>query len=129
MLAADRAEIERALQLLGAPGQVFELRALEAVTPAWRRPHVVAGYFDDPLKLAAEAAKLQARGVYVVLNPVRPALLARICNRVKDFAPGDAITSDADILVRRWLPVDCDAVRPAGISATDARRGAVGTMS
>jgi hypothetical protein len=120
MLAADRTEIQHALQLLGEPGQVFELRALEAVTPGWRRPHVVAGYFDDPVKLAAEAARIQARGVYVILNPVRPALLARSCNRVKDFNPGEALTGDADILARCWLPVDCDAVRPAGISTTDA---------
>jgi len=120
MLAADRAEILRTLQALGEPGQVCELRALDAVTPGWRRPHTVAGYFDDPAKLAAAAAGIQARGIYVTLNPVQPALLARAHNRVKDLGAGDTATGDADIVARRWLPVDCDAVRPTGISATDA---------
>jgi hypothetical protein len=120
MIAADRAEILRALQALAEPGQVIELRALDAVTPGWRRPHTVAGYFDDWTRLAAAAARLDARGVYATLNPVQPALLARAHNRVKDLGAGDAATSDADILARRWLPVDCDAARPTGISATDA---------
>jgi hypothetical protein len=29
------------------------------------------------------------------------------------------LTTDADILRRRWLPLDFDAVRPAGISASE----------
>ena len=120
MIAADRAAILRACQTLGAQGQVLELRALDAVTPGWRRPHTVAGYFDDWAKLAAAAAQLQARGVYITLNPVQPALLARAHNRVKDLAVGDSVTGDADIVARRWLPVDCDPVRRTGISATDA---------
>ena len=120
MVAADRAAILRACQLLGAPGQVLELRALDAVTPNWRRPHTVAGYFDDWTRLAAAAAQLQARAVYITLNPVQPALLARAHNRVKDLTAGDSVTGDADIVARRWLPVDCDPVHPTGISATDA---------
>ena len=91
---------------------MLELRALDAVTPGWRRPHTVAGYFDDWAKLAAAAAQLQARGVYITLNPVQPALLARAHNRVKDLTAGDSVTGDADIVARRWLPVDCDPVRP-----------------
>ncbi len=120
MIAADRAEILRACQVLSEPGQVIELRALDAVTPAWRRPHTVAGYFDDCAKLAVAAAQLQARGVYVTLNPVRPALLARAHNRARDVGAGEAATGDADIVARRWLPVDCDAARPTGISASAA---------
>ena len=120
MIAADRAEILRACQLLAEPGQVIELRALDAVTSSWRRPHTVAGYFDDPARLVAAAAALQARGVYVTLNPVQPLLLARAHNRVKDLGAGEGATGDADIVARRWLPVDCDPGLPAGISASDA---------
>jgi len=96
------------------------LRALDAATPGWPRPHTVAGYFDDWAKLATAAVKLQARGIYVTLNPVQPALLARAHNRVRDLGAGDAATGDADIVARRWLPVDCDPARPAGISASAA---------
>ncbi len=116
----DRNEILRACQLLFAPGQVAELRALDAVTREWRRLHTVSGYFDDWEKLAAAAMTIQARGIYVTLNPVNPALLARANNRVRDMKAGEAATSDTDIGGRRWLPIDCDPVRPSGISATEA---------
>jgi hypothetical protein len=120
MLHHDRSEILRTCQALFAPGQVVELRALDAVTREWRRPHTVSGYFDDWEKLAAAATGLRARGVYVTLNPVNPDLLARANNRLRNMQAGDQATADSDLIGRRWLPVDCDPVRPSGISATDA---------
>jgi hypothetical protein len=110
------------LRLLFRPGDVFEVRALDAERPGYRRPHVESGYFDFEHIDAVPAALAEitaARGIYVTLNPVNPALLARAANRIRP-AGQEPTTSDADVLVRRWLPVDCDPVRPAGISATDA---------
>ena len=111
---ADVGEIQRAIDLLLAPGQVCELRI-----PNTRRA-TVSGYFDDSGKLAQAAANWsgKAPAVYLTLNPVDPALLARAHNRVKEYAR--ETTSDSQILARCWLPVDFDAVRPAGISSTDA---------
>jgi hypothetical protein len=60
-------------------------------------------------------------GVYMTLNPVAPALLARSANRARFVKQGDA-TSDREILRRRWLPIDCDPERPTGISATPEER-------
>jgi hypothetical protein len=120
MFHHDRDEILRACQALFAPGQVVELRALDAVTREWRRPHTVSGYFDDWEKLAAAATGIRARGIYVTLNPVNPALLTRAYIRVRDMKASDPATGDSDIVARRWLPIDCDPVRPTGISATDA---------
>jgi putative DNA primase/helicase len=115
----DPAEIERALRLILPSGQVTELRALDAVTGADRRPHTESGYFDDPAKLAEGAAKITAaKGIYFIPNLVQPALLARSLNKAR--AVGKApITSDADIVRRLWQLIDCDAVRPAGIAASD----------
>ena len=109
---ADPSEIRRALDLLLQPEQVAEIRALHT------RRGTVSGYFDSFGKLAQAAANLSGRapGVYVTLNPINPDLLARAANRVREFAR--ETTSDADILARRWLPIDFDAVRPAGISST-----------
>ena len=82
---------------------------------------IVSGYFDDPDRLIAEcesqSAGLGIEAVYTTLNPVRPDLMARAHNRLKGRAKHT--TADADIARRVWLPIDCDAVRPAGISATD----------
>ena len=119
-LTADRAEIVRALAAILEPGQVTELRALDVVTPTYRQPHTVSGYFDDPDALADAAVRLAtAPGVYIVPNPVNRALLARANNRARDVNKRDALTSDKDIVGRRWLLIDCDADRPAGISSSD----------
>ncbi len=58
-------------------------------------------------------------GVYITLNEVAPALLARRANRVKmRLGRKDATTADSDIVRRRWFPVDIDPVRPSGVSST-----------
>jgi hypothetical protein len=103
-------------------GGVVEVRAL-----ADYATH--SGYFDDFAKLAGVAEALDAdpevRGVYVTLNEVAPALLARRANRVKmRLTRSDATTSDADILRRRWLPIDLDPVRPGGVSSTEEEHAA-----
>lgn len=121
--APDVAEIERALRLFRRPGEVVEIRALHVSTPQYRRPHTVSGYYDDLAQAAQDAAKLSPHsgGVYFTLNPVQPALLARAQNRCRPV-DREPLTSDGDVLQRSWLLVDLDAVRPAGISATDAER-------
>ncbi len=79
----------------------------------------ISGYFDDFAKLAAVAADRgeKAPGVYVTTNPVNPALLARSANQLPEYAKHTS--SDTDVLRRRWLPIDFDAVGPTGISSTD----------
>ena len=76
---ADPEEMRRSIDLLLEPGQVTELRALDVTTADYRRPHTVSGYFDSPEALVRSAAGLStsAKGLYIVLNPVNPALLAR----------------------------------------------------
>ena len=110
-------EIRRTITVLYSPGAVVELRAFKDRTTA-------SGYFDDHGKLAEQAARLEEQGfaVYATLNPVNPALLARANNRVQRYPK--STTSDADILRRRWLPLDFDPVRPAGVSSTDEEKQA-----
>ncbi|MDK2974742.1 MAG: hypothetical protein PWP08_1113, partial [Methanofollis sp.] len=114
--------IAQALATLFPAGAVVEVRAL-----ADRFTH--SGYFDDFSRLAGAAEALDAdpevRGIYVTLNEVNPALLARRANRVKmRLSRSDPTTSDADIVRRRWLPIDLDPVRPSGVSSTDAEHEA-----
>ena len=114
-------EIRRAVGVL-APDRVVEVRAL-----ADGATH--SGYFDDHERLVRAVAALDAdpavAGIYVTLNTVTPALLARRANRIKmRLSRKDATTADADILRRRWLPVDLDPVRPSGVSSTDAEHAA-----
>ena len=115
LIRANRVEIERALDLLFEPGDVVEVRIPKT------RTGVVAGYFDDFSKMATAVmqadAKYQAPGIYYVLSRIDPALLGRAYNRLKERA--EQTTADNNILRRRWLPIDVDPVRPAGISSSD----------
>ncbi len=90
----------------------------------WTRDR--SGFFDyDHLQhLAAEALKYtgQSEGTYWTLNPVDPALLARAENKTKVTSQKGKATSDQHVLRRRWLLIDCDPQRPAGISSTDSEK-------
>jgi hypothetical protein len=105
--------------VLFAAGQVVELRVLNYP----KGNATTSGYFDNPDALAHAAATFNGKvSVYLTLNPVNPALLARSCNRVKEWAK--TTTGDADIVRRTWLLLDFDSVRPTGISATEVEHAA-----
>lgn len=116
-------KIRRGLEVMTEPGQVFEIRS-------WKGDRISSGYFDDIDAAAAAIAPLDAAGadgpdgIYLTLNPVNPDLLARRANRIKPATKKDASTSDADIIRRRWLPIDIDAKRASGISSTDQEHAA-----
>lgn len=121
----DPAEIIRAYRLIVGDGNATELRALEAQRQGDYRPATLFGYFDDGQALAAAVQRITtAKGIYIVPNEVNPALMARAANRIKQASKGDASTQDSDILRRRWLLIDADPVRPAGISSSDAEHAA-----
>ncbi len=115
-------EILSAVNVLAPDSSVVEVRALaDGVTHS--------GYFDDHEALARAVEALDAdpsvAGIYVTLNDVNPALLARRANRIKmRLGRKDATTADADIIRRRWFPVDIDPVRPSGVSSTDEEHDA-----
>jgi hypothetical protein len=74
--------------------------------------------------LAADAAKLNksAAGCYVTINKINPDLLARCANRCKERPK--QTTADDQVIRRQRLPIDVDATRPAGISASEAEHDA-----
>jgi hypothetical protein len=89
----DLAEIGRTVDILCEPGQVYELRALETLNSG-----TASGYYNDPDKLIADAYRcsaavyhngrgsvpgLKAKGVCIVLNPVKAQLFARSANELR----------------------------------------------
>lgn len=119
---------QQVYNLFFEPGEVTEIRAygLSRNNKAWEGwaggTGIVYGYFDNPDDFARAASALErakAPGIYFTLNPVIPDLLARSANRLKAAGAKTVTTADKDILCVRWLPIDLDPVRPAGISSTD----------
>ncbi len=120
-LAARTPQIAGYLRLLHAPGDVFEVRALDV--GQYSQTH--AGFFDDADKAAEAIARLDMeqgpRGIYLTINPVQAELLCRINNRLGRVKRGE-MSADTHVLRRRWLFVDLDPKRLAGIPANDAER-------
>lgn len=109
-------DLDRFVNLLWRPGDVREVRI---PTPG----RTDAGYFDSPDELVRAVETVDGRqNVYVTVNPVDPALFARAANRIK--AKVRTTTSDANVLERRWLPIDIDPQRPSDISASETERKA-----
>ena len=90
--------IRHTLFILAQPGQTVELRI-----PGMQGKRTDSGYFNDFDKLASVAADYETRaeGVYITVNPVQPALLARSSNHIKEYAK--QTTADKDVLRRRWI--------------------------
>jgi len=107
------------------PGEVVECRIPKVYgkSPAWGSEYAkgtVSGYFDDHAafcKAVGLADKAPHGGVYFTLQVIDPRLLARAFNRLR---PTDVTTSDSNVWAYRWIPVDCDPVRPSGVSSSDA---------
>ena len=106
-------------EALFPPGQVAELRVLGAHGSGSFTFNAV-GWFDDMHRLADAAVhfhKKNPSGIYVTINAVHPACLARTNNMMEDRRKDS--TADRDIIRRHWLPIDLDPQRPADVSATD----------
>ena len=104
------------------PGEVVEVRIpkIYGKSPAWGgwARGTVSGYFDDHesfCKAVQLADKTPHNGIYFTLQVIDPRLIGRAFNRLK---MADLTTSDTNVLAYRWLPVDIDPVRPAGVSSS-----------
>ena len=120
----NKNQITDHLRTFFKPGDVFEVRVLDAVSPNSSWSHTESGYFNyDQINIIPNCLDNFASygGVYVTMNPVNPDLLARANNRLK-AAKRDEATKDGDVLCRRWMLIDIDPERPAGISANDIEK-------
>lgn len=122
MIEMNENDIRHALSILKLPGEVFEIRTLDARKQGSYKTGTISGYFDNIDSCIDQLKRLEAAsGVYFTLNKIDPALLARRVNRL-DY--GGATTSDTNILRREWLILDADPVRPSGISSTGEEKQA-----
>ncbi|HLZ61705.1 MAG TPA: hypothetical protein VKR06_32570 [Ktedonosporobacter sp.] len=119
-------EIKHAHQLLFAPGQVVEVRALEA-SMGGSRPATYSGYFDNAQALITALGSLtSAKGIYWGIQQCHPDLLHRVHNKL---VSAKHTTSDHEIVRYRWLPIDCDVRRLADISSTNQEHSTSGARA
>jgi hypothetical protein len=120
MLVANVDEMLRALRVLAEPDDVVELRALNVVNGY--REETRSGYFTDFDELVRHAASFSSRasGVYITLQQLKHAVIARSENKMRKALKDRGVSTDNDVALYRWLPIDLDPVRPSGISSSDA---------
>lgn len=119
-----KSKYEKVFRYFFKKGEVTEVRALDLTgkSPFWDgwARGTVSGYFDDPVTFMKAVKALnglkQATSIYFGLNPCDPALLARANNRL---IAAKNTTTDAQVVCHRWLYIDLDPVRAAGISSTN----------
>lgn len=131
----DVNEVQRTLALIAEPGQVFEMRALKAMSrddnPKYNKPRTINGFFDDHAKLVEWLPYItSATGIYITINPCPIDLLAYTKNRLRGQDVKGA--QDEQIVARRFLLLDLDPDRAggiAGIPSNDSEHAAALTLA
>lgn len=107
-------EVRKAIAILQSPGDVFEVRAIGTA-----KKDILSGYFRDAETLlkAFDTIDMRRRNVYITLGKVKNECFAR--SQSECFLKSPQTSSDTEIVSYRWLFVDLDPVRTAGISSSD----------
>lgn len=118
----DAKEIETTLERVHE-GRLVEIRILD-------KKQIVSGYYLDYRKAAQDIleydTKRQPDGIYMTLQEIHPGLIARAPDQL--VTNPAQTTSDRDVIGYRWMLIDIDPVRPAGISASGAELAAAGEV-
>lgn len=111
-------EVREAIKVLQEPGGVFEVRAIGTA-----KKDILSGYFRDADTLIEkfDTIDMRNRNVYVTLQQVKGECFAR--TQSERFLKSPQTSSDTEIVRYRWLFVDLDPVRSAGISSSDKELG------
>lgn len=96
------------------PDGVIEVRAMDGYT--------FSGYFKDRQRLVSELAKRDDKTWYFVMNDINDACYSREQSERILSKKGLKTTGDKEIEVIRWILIDADPERPAGVSSTDEEK-------
>ncbi len=131
LLCAAREDLEpnfrRYLRFLGyRDGNPLELQVLDAkspIAPVHGQGFAFVRSVDAAVRLVRLADDgFNSTGTFVIPNAIDPRIIARASADEWHQQIKGAGTKDHDISARRAFFVDCDAERPAGISATQPER-------
>ncbi len=105
-------ELNKTFEVLAESGQFTEVRILNT------KEGTLSGYYNDVDKLIQHIQRYDGSyNIYITMNALSDGIEARGKNRLKSYAKNT--TSDKEIRCRRWILIDLDPERPAGISSTE----------
>lgn len=111
----DADEVRKAIKVLQKQNGVFEVRAIGTA-----KKDIMSGYFRDAETLLAafDTIDMRNRNAYVTIGEVKEECFARSQSEI--FLKSPQTTSDNEIMRYRWLFVDLDPVRTAGVSSSSS---------
>lgn len=117
----DRQELDRALRIIH-DGELFEVRVVGS-------RDTYSGYFEDPDVCIDQLQRLNdnSANVYLTLNRLNQSLYNRQQRDV--LMKTRTTTSDNDVISFKYLLIDLDPVRPAGIGSTYEQVGEAHVMA
>lgn len=108
-------EIRKTINVIKPEGELFEVRCLEA-----NGRKVYSGYFKSPESLIDQLCRLNSTdsNIYITLGKVKEDCYSRE-QREKFVMNAKNTTNDNDVVGYKWLFIDVDPQRPAGVSSSD----------
>ncbi len=105
-------EVRKTFETLIESGVFTEVRILNT------KQGTLSGYYNDVDKLIEHIQRYDRQyNIYITMNALSEGIEARGKNHLKNYAKNT--TSDKEIRCRRWILIDLDPERPAGISSTE----------
>jgi len=111
----DPDEIRKTINAIKPEGELFEVRCLQA-----NGRKVYSGYFKSPESLIDQLCRLNSTdsNIYITLGKVKEDCYSRE-QREKFVMNAKNTTNDNDIVGYKWLFIDVDPQRPAGVSSSE----------
>ena len=107
-----QSEVRKTFETLIESGVFTEVRILNT------KQGILSGYYNDVDKLIEHIQRYDRQyNIYITMNALSEGIEARGKNHLKNYAKNT--TSDKEIRCRRWILIDLDPERPAGISSTE----------
>lgn len=105
-------EIKKTFEIMNPENNYMEIRILHSDTGT------LSGYFNSSEAVYNSVKQYDGiHNVFFTLNRLEEGIVARSKNRLKKYATHT--TTDKEISQRKWILLDFDPVRPAGISSSD----------
>lgn len=105
-------ELHKTMEIFMRKGSYIEIRILNT------NKGTISGYFNDMEKLYTAIRQYDGQyNMFFTMNELMAGIEARGINRLVLYAKNT--TTDSEISMRKWILIDLDPERPAGISSTD----------
>lgn len=105
-------ELHKTMEIFMRKGSYIEVRILKT------SEGTISGYFDNVEKMLLAVKRYDEKyNIFFTMNELMAGIEARGVNRLIPYAKNT--TTDSEISMRRWILIDLDPERPAGISSTD----------